>query len=485
MASEQNKPDAVVFIPGLGKPWDGDDVQGLGDRFVTALERNQPLESSFDQTRGSRILPQPFGDTPYVKVSTNGHDLVHLYYLDLPSLLIAPYNNAGNIKKSVLLAYHILLLTPKMVTGFFNRDKELRTQIQLILWVGATMVMVLSLLILLATLATGFVALSPVGTPTDDLWAWLFPIAAAATALLGLIPGIWRSALDSATNFILAISGYVAAGAQRDVMVGRFASFVKRLAQEEGYHEVHIVSYSMGSIIALDALFPFAPPILGFNKVATLCTIGCPADVIQTYWPGYFEERHSLKGAPQHWVNIFFPSDLFASNFIAGDTRSETPREAWSRGTATRLIVGTLYLAGFRWSGLGLIQQVTGGRSGDKSESGPQPLGQDSAPVGQVNDNQGAESAQPPDDDPKDGQLRHTDRPVDDGLSGQIGGDGRQIPIHPRNFRHTLVSKTGGSGLSLATAGAHTAYWHRSDIHAAGAFDTVVQELFSYDEVAR
>ena len=38
MSVQQEKPDAIVFIPGIGEPWKGDLVEGFGDRFQAVLE---------------------------------------------------------------------------------------------------------------------------------------------------------------------------------------------------------------------------------------------------------------------------------------------------------------------------------------------------------------------------------------------------------------------------------------------------------------
>ena len=109
------------------------------------------------------------------------------------------------------------------------------------------------------------------------------------------------------------------------------------LAENCQYRRVHIVSFGMGIITALDSLFPRGQPILRFQGVDTLLTIACPADIILHYYPQYFTDRRRLEGVPRRWMNIFVPSDLMASNFIEGDSYNEVPEEQKKRKLAVIL----------------------------------------------------------------------------------------------------------------------------------------------------
>jgi hypothetical protein len=83
------------------------------------------------------------------------------------------------------------------------------------------------------------------------------------------------------------------------------------------YDRVDIVAYSFGSVVAIDALYPLADiPGPRFEQIDTLVTIGCPFDIIRTYWPEYFDRRWHRVGVPRRWLNIYSPIDVFGSNFL-------------------------------------------------------------------------------------------------------------------------------------------------------------------------
>lgn len=424
MSSLRRKPDAVIFIPGIGSTWDGPVVDGLGERFAFAIDRNTPPQLLFHAKVDSEELPDPFRSMHIARVSVSdsrkdggeqdpGKPLVDLYVLDLPALLIEPHRAAGAVKKGLKLVFRILSLSSRMTRALTSKNKGYRMQLQLIGGAIGVLLLVLGLVALLPTLIAGFVALLPLDNPRLDTFKnWALPIGATLGVGLAMLPSTWRSMLDSATTLILSVTSYASIGEERDVVVGRLATFLERLAEGDRYERIHIISYSMGSLIALDALFPPGPPILRFSAVDTLITIGCPADMVKMYWPEYFQERHRIKGTPRSWTNFFVPADLFGSNFVDGDDDCEGEYQ-YSRHIGFVKIPFILRKAS--WSGVKL-------------------------------------------------------------------SDGEE-DIHPnRNVRHTLTARLGQPGFTWAALSAHRAYWHPSSTSAASVFDMIAQELFPSSE---
>lgn len=97
---------------------------------------------------------------------------------------------------------------------------------------------------------------------------------------------------------------------------GQLAALLEHLAELKDPHAtIDVVAYSFGSIVAIDALFPYVqepPPRLA--TINRFITIACPFDFVRSYWPGYFKKRFSRTGAPKEWVNFYAPSDVLASN---------------------------------------------------------------------------------------------------------------------------------------------------------------------------
>jgi pimeloyl-ACP methyl ester carboxylesterase len=82
--------------------------------------------------------------------------------------------------------------------------------------------------------------------------------------------------------------------------------------------EVHVFGFSFGSVVALDAFFPRADGVerRSLDRVSSLVTVGCPADLIRLLYPDHFERRSARRGDIS-WTNLFIPADVFGSNFLA------------------------------------------------------------------------------------------------------------------------------------------------------------------------
>jgi hypothetical protein len=145
------------------------------------------------------------------------------------------------------------------------------------------------------------------------------PIIVLVTALGFVLPPkvkIKEKISLAATNYLCLIH-YLNWGERSHAIGGKLESLLEYLVErEKEYKKVHIIGYSFGSIVALDNLFaPGAKPIERFNRIDTLVTIGCPFDIIRTYWPEYFTGRHALKPNTPKWINVYSPIDILSSNF--------------------------------------------------------------------------------------------------------------------------------------------------------------------------
>ncbi len=118
-----------------------------------------------------------------------------------------------------------------------------------------------------------------------------------------------------ATEFVCA-SNYLRLANRKPAVLGQAAALLEHIAEKkEAYRQVCVVAYSFGSLVALDILFPHSRPGARVGTVKSLVTIGCPFDLVRTYWPEYFTRRNRQPGAPKQWINIYAPLDVFGSNF--------------------------------------------------------------------------------------------------------------------------------------------------------------------------
>lgn len=149
------------------------------------------------------------------------------------------------------------------------------------------------------------------------------PAIVLLTALGALLPNRrnLQEAVSGAAVEFLCLNYYLSMGDRRNVLIGHVSALLEDICEQGQYERIHVLAYSFGSVVALDALFPILrEPTTRFNKIDTLVTIGCPLDTIRLFWPQYFRERRKLRDVPKRWLNIYSRVDVLSSNFNNRDS---------------------------------------------------------------------------------------------------------------------------------------------------------------------
>lgn len=153
------------------------------------------------------------------------------------------------------------------------------------------------------------------------VWRWLGSAKAKTIAVLGAlglsVSGL-RAMLDRSVTMTLRFCRYLDAGAARASCTGKFNALLEHVL-ESTPSRVDVVAYSLGSLVALDSLYPpEGCPNTRVGHVRTLTTIGCPFDFVRTFWEQYFDGR-SATATGLRWLNVYSPVDVLGSNFANDD----------------------------------------------------------------------------------------------------------------------------------------------------------------------
>lgn len=153
--------------------------------------------------------------------------------------------------------------------------------------------------------------------------------------------GLWtktgmKELLARVSGEVTCAAQYLERGERSGALAGQFSSLLEYIAEEEArtglaYRNLHVVSFSFGTVVTLDALFPHSTLTKSTRRIDTLVTIGCPFDFIRTYWPEYFGRREAWATAPRRWVNVYAPADVLGSDF-----RDDTPKGSFERGVEVK-----------------------------------------------------------------------------------------------------------------------------------------------------
>jgi len=131
---------------------------------------------------------------------------------------------------------------------------------------------------------------------------------------------------ELATEYVTAV-GYIEAAERKQSINGQLTALIEHVSEQTPtYRRIHLMGFSFGSLIALDTLFPRHPPSLHLEQIDTLVTIGCPFDLVRTFWPRYFDQRKIGAIRAPEWINIYSRYDVLGSNF-RDDEKEESAEE--------------------------------------------------------------------------------------------------------------------------------------------------------------
>ncbi len=177
----------------------------------------------------------------------------------------------------------------------------------------------------------------------DSTLARVIHLSSLVSALVWLIlpPGsrLKQFFTNGATD-VLAIDYYLRQGTGAASLQGSLTGLIDALRDNTAmpYRQIHLLSYSFGSILSINALFPHGsplPPRSPMRSIHSLVTIGCPFDMVRMARPGYFRKRQAAPGLlPGGWLNVYAPADILGSNFRSDRTLAQPSESVWSEATA-------------------------------------------------------------------------------------------------------------------------------------------------------
>ena len=123
------------------------------------------------------------------------------------------------------------------------------------------------------------------------------------------------------------IDNYIQYGEQAQIIQGNLDALIEYIVENEENPTIHLHTYSFGSVIALDALFPLGnePSANIQNNINLLITVGAPYEFINNYYPKFYNERINKMSEKIKWINVYSTMDDFASNFRK-DNKAKEPQ---------------------------------------------------------------------------------------------------------------------------------------------------------------
>jgi hypothetical protein len=341
----QRAPATLIYVPGLGH-----DVNNTAEVIAESIAKNADRYRGAVTASHDDVPPATPGLRAVATIKAGKTPLLDVTELDYREALEGLARNEkadggseGVTPSLIRQTYYALWGTQKWLAALVRRkndsqrkgtdetnSKSPMAKFQLLIGLALLLVLTGALAIGLVGVAmTVFTQLGWDAVVPD----WLVDPAPWLALTGGLVSAgtlaKWRTALLRGAKRTEQYLRYFGDSRDRDTVIYPVTDAVDKL-REAGYAgDIHILAYSFGSIVTLDAFAtdsrsPWQPK--GVDGATSIVTVGSPLDFVNLYFPGHFTAQQARR--PElPWANVFIPSDVFGSNFHAGHDHDASDTE--------------------------------------------------------------------------------------------------------------------------------------------------------------
>lgn len=317
-----SRPPVLLFLPGI-TPIDSNNAVRVAEVIAASQSRQHPgtysvkIESPDAGHRGASIL------------GPDGESVLQVVEVDYRSRLAeTPLAKAAD-GWALLRSGRFALLGILRLIAAGRGPKTSRHRWFLLLGFAAVLMLIgafiaLAITAIAATGAFGW----EVDWPEDDRKNVLLGAGLATSG--GALYWIRTKLLDGSKQ-IRELVRYLERGREAASVALELDAQIDRLLDETTPPPaIHVLAYSFGSIVTLDALFSRIPIRPSGHRAAvaitSVVTVGSPIDFVRQFYPAYFTAR-TVRRPDLRWINLFLPEDILGSNLLDNDDHSgfETP----------------------------------------------------------------------------------------------------------------------------------------------------------------
>jgi hypothetical protein len=324
----ERAPATLIYVPGLGH-----------DRFNNAEIVAKSIAAQADAYRPDSMravedVPPATAGLRAVRTLVDGEgrrllDVVELDYREALEGLVAEDGREGVAPGLIRQGYYAFVGAGLWLRALGRPAKDRQAKLQAGLGTAAMLLLLAAFAITLVGVVCSVLVAAGLGWFVPD---WMVSSAPWVALTGGVVSGTslarYRTDLLRVARRLYQLITYFRDQAERDRITRTLDRAVDKLL-ECGYGgDVHVLAYSFGSIVTLDCFTSSdgdgALLTQGVRHTDTVTTIGCPLDLVRLYAPRRYDDVRPLR-PDIPWHNVFVASDIFASNFRAGDdTAAET-----------------------------------------------------------------------------------------------------------------------------------------------------------------
>lgn len=343
-----------IYITGLGQSIDNETVEKYAERLKNELSFKSTgvfyylkIEKKIYPVDKECTLVCIYRKNREDKDNTDSEEelIYKLYDFQYHKILTDRFNRYNIIIKNLLLLFLVLKKFPQIIMRLFNGNGFTRP-----LQTFYAFLILLTISSCILFLIPGCIELIVNNTGNDPdfqkninavisffnskyqltcndiekLSGYSKQILSITTLILLFVPRSKTILTSLATEFS-CVDNYITAGEQSQILLGNLDQLIEHIAENEPNSEIHFHTYSFGSILAIDALFPIAkiPPSDNIQKLTKLIiTTGNPFEFINAYYPSFYNNRCDVMKNIK-WLNVYSIADVFSTNYRRDGKRGD------------------------------------------------------------------------------------------------------------------------------------------------------------------
>ena len=323
-----------IYIAGLGQSFVQESVEKYATRFKNELSYTTTGKTY--EVKSEKITYSDERESTVVSIiEINGEKKTILYKFfefDYRKLLIEKFNGYNILFKNFFLFILVVKKFPMLLKRLFVNDSYNRTGQTFYVFTIFFIISSAILFLIPSTLVFVKDSLPSITIQKQSLFysflhffepfyiyfskISIVLIVPVTTFLMLIVPESKTIVTTLATEFA-CVDDYIEYGGQSQIILGNLDLLVDYIAENENKSKIQIHSYSFGTILALDHLFPIGtePNNNSKNLIEILVTIATPYEFINAYYPRFYENRNLDMQDKIKWINVYSISDALATNY--------------------------------------------------------------------------------------------------------------------------------------------------------------------------
>jgi hypothetical protein len=322
----------AIYISGLGRSTNKESVEKYAARYIKELEYSTSginyytkVEKIYYNDDQSSLAVRIYQHHKEEQKSDKDTVIYTFYDFEYNELLNQKFQNKNLLFKNIALLLLVIRKLPRLITSLFKKKtytKGGQTFYMFLLF----LVMALSVLLIFPSLLR-FIDGKSLAFIKEHLYMWQIDmlrflrdfsqITLPLTSLAIIFIPESSTLLTKVAAEFTTIDNYIQYGEQAQIIQGNLDALIEYIVENEEKPKIHLHTYSFGSVIALDTLFPLGnePSANIQNNIKLLITVGAPYEFINNYYPNFYTDRTDKMSEKIEWINVYSTMDAFASNF--------------------------------------------------------------------------------------------------------------------------------------------------------------------------